>query len=126
MSQGSTPVARRAPSAWNVANGLTVLRLLLVPVFGILLSLLILRELMFGPRRFGEIKANLVGISANVLTQRLEGLERAGILVRRRLPPPASFVFGTSVTTASTVISATTVTATAPGASTPTTIAART
>ena len=38
-------------------------------------SLLIMRELMFGPRRFGEIEANLPGISANVLTQRLDGLE---------------------------------------------------
>ncbi|MDO7843715.1 winged helix-turn-helix transcriptional regulator [Sphingomonas immobilis] len=49
-------------------------------------SLLVLRELMFGPRRFGEIKANLPGVSANVLTQRLEGLEEAGILVKRKLP----------------------------------------
>ena len=38
-------------------------------------ALLIVRELMFGARRFGEIKAALGGISANVLTQRLEGLE---------------------------------------------------
>jgi DNA-binding HxlR family transcriptional regulator len=53
-------------------------------------SLLIVRELMFGPRRFGEIKANLPGISANVLTQRLESMEAAGILVRRRLPSPAN------------------------------------
>ena len=53
-------------------------------------SLLIVRELMFGPRRFGELKVSLGGISANVLTLRLEGLERAGILLRRRLPPPAS------------------------------------
>ena len=53
-------------------------------------SLLIVRELMFGPRRFGEIKASLGGISANVLTQRLEGLEEAGILARRKLPPPAN------------------------------------
>jgi DNA-binding HxlR family transcriptional regulator len=53
-------------------------------------SLLILRELMFGPRRFGEIKANLPGVSANVLTQRLEGLERAGILTKRKLPSHAS------------------------------------
>src|ERR1700754_4619631 len=51
---------------------------------------LILRELMFGPRRFGEIKRGLPGVSANVLTQRLEGLEAAGVLVRRKLPPPAS------------------------------------
>ena len=53
-------------------------------------SLLIVRELMFGPRRFGELKTSLRGISANVLTLRLEGLEQAGILGRRRLPPPAS------------------------------------
>lgn len=53
-------------------------------------SLLILRELFFGPRRFGEIKAQLPGISANVLTQRLDGLERGGIVVRRRLPSPAN------------------------------------
>jgi DNA-binding HxlR family transcriptional regulator len=53
-------------------------------------SMLVIRELMFGPRRFSEIKANLPGISANVLTQRLEGLEGHGILVRRKLPPPAS------------------------------------
>ncbi|WP_419826570.1 winged helix-turn-helix transcriptional regulator [Sphingomonas sp.] len=53
-------------------------------------SLLIVRELMFGGRRFGEIKAALGTVSANVLVQRLEGLERAGILARRTLPPPAS------------------------------------
>jgi len=51
---------------------------------------LILRELMFGPRRFGEIKRGLPGISANVLTQRLESLEANGVLMRRKLPPPAS------------------------------------
>ena len=53
-------------------------------------SLLIVRELMFGPRRFGELKAGLPGISPNVMTQRLEGMEAAGILTRRKLPPPAS------------------------------------
>jgi DNA-binding HxlR family transcriptional regulator len=53
-------------------------------------SLLVIRELMYGPRRFGEIKANLPGISANVLTQRLESLEEAGIVVRRKLPSPAN------------------------------------
>lgn len=53
-------------------------------------SLLIVRELMFGPRRFGELKASLSGISANVLTQRLDGLEDAAILLRRKLPPPAN------------------------------------
>lgn len=53
-------------------------------------SLLVVRELMFGPRRFGELRAGLTGISANTLTQRLDGLESAGIVRRRKLPPPAS------------------------------------
>jgi DNA-binding HxlR family transcriptional regulator len=53
-------------------------------------ALLVMRELMLGPKRFSELRADLPGISANVLTQRLEGLEAAGILVRRKLPPPAS------------------------------------
>jgi len=53
-------------------------------------ALLVMRELIFGPKRFSDLRADLPGISANVLTQRLEGLERAGIVLRRRLPPPAS------------------------------------
>lgn len=51
-------------------------------------ALLVIRELMFGPKRFSDLRADLPGISANVLTQRLEGLEAAGIVTRRRLPPP--------------------------------------
>ena len=51
---------------------------------------LILRELMYGPRRFSEVRRGVPGISANVLTQRLEGLEIAGVLTRRRLPPPVN------------------------------------
>lgn len=58
--------------------------------FGERWSLLIMRELIMGPRRFGELKANLGGISANVLTQRLDSLERSNVLVKRKLPPPAS------------------------------------
>src|ERR671916_1713895 len=53
-------------------------------------ALLVMRELMLGPKRFSDLRADLAGISANVLTQGLEGLEAAGILVRRKLPPPAS------------------------------------
>ncbi len=53
-------------------------------------ALLVLRELMMGPRRFGDLRASLSGLSANVLTQRLEGLEAAGIVRRRRLAPPAA------------------------------------
>lgn len=53
-------------------------------------AMLVLRELAYGPRRFSELKQDLRGISANVLTQRLTELE-ARLLVRRtRLPPPAS------------------------------------
>ncbi len=53
-------------------------------------ALLVMRELMLGPKRFSDLRADLPGISANVLTQRLEGLEAAGVLVRRKLPPPAA------------------------------------
>ena len=53
-------------------------------------ALLIVRELMFGPRRFGDLRAGLPGISAKVLTQRLEELESARIVQRRKLPQPAS------------------------------------
>lgn len=53
-------------------------------------SLLIIRELLLGPRRFGEIRGALTGLSANILTQRLETLEAAGVLRRRELPSPAN------------------------------------
>jgi len=59
-------------------------------LFGERWALLVMRELMLGPKRFGDLKNDLPGISANVLTQRLESLEAAGVLVRRRLPPPTS------------------------------------
>lgn len=52
-------------------------------------SLLIIRELLLGGRRFTDIRAGLPGISAKVLAERLEGLERGGILRRLHLPPPA-------------------------------------
>ena len=51
-------------------------------------SLLIVRELMLGARRFSDIRASLPGISAKVLTERLVSLEEAGVLLRRELPPP--------------------------------------
>jgi DNA-binding HxlR family transcriptional regulator len=53
-------------------------------------ALLVMRELMLGPKRFSDLRADLPGISANVLTQRLDGLEAAGVLLRRKLPPPAA------------------------------------
>lgn len=53
-------------------------------------AMLVLRELAYGPRRFSELKADLVGISANVLAQRLTELEARNLVRRTKLPPPAS------------------------------------
>ena len=53
-------------------------------------ALLVVRELHTGPKRFTDLRAALPGISANILTQRLDGLEGAGILRRTQLPPPAA------------------------------------
>ncbi len=53
-------------------------------------ALLVVRELMLGPKRFGDIKDGLPGISANVLSHRLDELERAGLVARRKLPKPAA------------------------------------
>ena len=53
-------------------------------------AMLVLRELAYGPRRFSELRADLQGISANVLTQRLIELEARGLVRKVKLPPPAS------------------------------------
>jgi DNA-binding HxlR family transcriptional regulator len=53
-------------------------------------ALLVVRELLLGPKRFSDLRADLPGISANILTQRLDQLVAAGVLIRRRLPPPAA------------------------------------
>src|SRR4051812_37843560 len=53
-------------------------------------ALLVMRELLLGPRRFGDLRASLPGISATVLTQRLEEMEAVGVVLRRQLAPPAS------------------------------------
>jgi DNA-binding HxlR family transcriptional regulator len=53
-------------------------------------ALLVVRELMLGAKRFGDLKTDLPGISANVLTHRLVELERAGLVTRRKLPKPAA------------------------------------
>jgi DNA-binding HxlR family transcriptional regulator len=53
-------------------------------------AMLVLRELAYGPRRFSELKGDLHGISANVLTQRLTELEGRGLVRKIKLPAPAS------------------------------------
>src|SRR3954469_23667033 len=53
-------------------------------------ALLIVRELLLGPKRFTDLRAGLPNASPNVLAQRLRELEQAGIVRRRKLPPPAA------------------------------------
>ena len=52
-------------------------------------TLLIVRELLTGPRRFKDLIEGLPDISTNLLSERLKSLEQQGILRRRVLPPPA-------------------------------------
>jgi DNA-binding HxlR family transcriptional regulator/putative sterol carrier protein len=52
-------------------------------------ALLVVRELLLGPKRYTDLRRGLRNASPNVLSQRLSELERAGVLRRRRLPPPA-------------------------------------
>jgi DNA-binding HxlR family transcriptional regulator/putative sterol carrier protein len=52
-------------------------------------TLLIVRELIPGPRRFTDLLDGLPGISTNLLSERLKSLEQQGLLSRRVLPPPA-------------------------------------
>lgn len=53
-------------------------------------ALLVVRELLLGPKRFTDLRAGLPNASPNVLAQRLRGLETAGVVRRRKLPPPAA------------------------------------
>ena len=57
-------------------------------------TLLIVRELLSGPRRYTDLHADLPGVSTDVLASRLKDMERDGLATRRRLPPPgAAFVY---------------------------------
>ncbi len=51
-------------------------------------SLLLVRELTFGPRRYRDLATGLPGIPSNVLTGRLKELQAAGVVTRRALPAP--------------------------------------
>lgn len=52
--------------------------------------LLVVRELLLGPKRFTDLRAGIPGVSADVLTQRLRDLTASGVVQRRKLPAPAS------------------------------------
>ena len=81
MQSGKTTI-RRYDDACGAAHAMELV--------GERWALLVVRELMWSPKRFGELKAGLPGISANVLSQRLGQLEAAGVVCRRTLPPPAN------------------------------------
>jgi DNA-binding HxlR family transcriptional regulator len=53
-------------------------------------SLLIVRELMNGPKRYTDLASSLPGIGTNILAARLKELEGCGIVEKRRLEPPAA------------------------------------
>jgi DNA-binding HxlR family transcriptional regulator len=53
-------------------------------------GLLIVRDLILGPKRFTDLRLGLPGIGTNVLAARLKELERGGVVARRTLPPPAA------------------------------------
>ena len=53
-------------------------------------ALLVVRELLLGPKRFIDLHKGLPNASPNVLSQRLRELERVGVVKRATLPPPAS------------------------------------
>jgi DNA-binding HxlR family transcriptional regulator len=76
------PGARRYDDPCGVARALDVV--------GERWTLLVVRELLFGPKRFSDLVRGLPGMSHNVLSQRLRELASAGLVERRRLGPPVS------------------------------------
>jgi DNA-binding HxlR family transcriptional regulator len=53
-------------------------------------ALLVVRELVLGPKRFTDLRTGLQGVSTDVLSQRLRQLEQAGVLRQVTLPPPGA------------------------------------
>jgi DNA-binding HxlR family transcriptional regulator len=53
-------------------------------------SLLIVRELLQGPKRYTDLEHGLPGIGTNILAARLKDLEECGVVAKRKLPPPAA------------------------------------
>jgi DNA-binding HxlR family transcriptional regulator len=80
LSGSLNPVPRSYQQNCPIAKGLDVL--------GERWTLLILRELIGGARRYGDLRAQLPGIATNLLADRLRELEEAGLVNREELPPP--------------------------------------
>lgn len=53
-------------------------------------TLLIVRDLMFGPMRYSDIKAGMPGIATNMLANRLNEMQAASLISKREMPPPAA------------------------------------
>ncbi|MGK5543145.1 winged helix-turn-helix transcriptional regulator [Streptomyces sp. URMC 127] len=53
-------------------------------------TLLIVRELLAGPRRYTDLHADLPGVSTDMLAARLKDMEAQGLATRRKLPPPGA------------------------------------
>jgi DNA-binding HxlR family transcriptional regulator len=76
------PMAKRFDQYCPVAHALSAV--------GERWSLLVVRELLHGPKRYTDLAAGLPGIGTNILAARLKTLEEEGVVRRRRLPPPAA------------------------------------
>ena len=78
------PTSRTYADACGIARALDVV--------GERWSLLLVRELLFGPQRFADLRRALPRAASNILTDRLRELEEHGVIHRRRLTP-ASWVY---------------------------------
>ncbi|MEJ2855061.1 MULTISPECIES: winged helix-turn-helix transcriptional regulator [unclassified Saccharothrix] len=78
---GNVHLKRRYGDGCGVAQALDVI--------GERWALLIVRDLLLGPKRFTDLQAGLPGAGPNILAQRLRDLENTGVVRRRTLPPPA-------------------------------------
>jgi DNA-binding HxlR family transcriptional regulator len=78
----AVPTSRSYQDACGIARALDVV--------GERWALLVVRELLLGPRRFSDLRRGLPGASSNLVADRLRELEGRGVLHRRRMPPPAA------------------------------------
>jgi DNA-binding HxlR family transcriptional regulator len=76
------------PTTRSYGDACTIARAL--DIVGERWALLVVRELLFGPRRFSDIRRGLPGASSNLVADRLRELEARDVITRRRLPAPAA------------------------------------
>src|SRR5947209_15004076 len=81
----ATRTAKASPRSYDqycaIARGLDVI--------GDRWTLLLVRDLLLGPKRYKDLLSGLPGIGTNLLADRLKELEAAGLIERTVLPPPA-------------------------------------